>query len=152
MFFTYTSNISLTSLIIQALKIFIPISNCIVYRSDIVAFIDDSITEKLFHNKNLEFEIFLKFNNLSAGISQKFSNLSECKKYYSQAIKALEIGQRQNINPSFFEEFLINVVRKYRKEGFLKKFIFENTGDYNYLKPLNEAIDRILRENIALDK
>ena len=76
LFFTYTSNISLTSLIIQALKIFIPISNCIVYRSDIVAFIDDSITEKLFHNKNLEFEIFLKFNNLSAGISQKFSNLS----------------------------------------------------------------------------
>ena len=72
-----------------------------------MAFIDDSITEKLFHNKNLEFEIFLKFNNLSAGISQKFSNLSECKKYYSQAIKALEIGQRQNINPSFFEDCVL---------------------------------------------
>ena len=70
----------------------------------------------------------------------------------NEIIKIIIPDNLYSINPSFFEEFLINVVRKYRKEGFLKKFIFENTGDYNYLKPLNEAIDRILRANIALYK
>ncbi|TYP97983.1 hypothetical protein C7447_103150 [Tenacibaculum adriaticum] len=55
-----------------------------------------------------------------------------------------------SINPSFFEELLINVVTKLGKEGFLKKFKFKNEGTYKYEKPLNDAIDRILRENNAL--
>jgi len=55
-----------------------------------------------------------------------------------------------SINPSFFEELLINVVTKLGKEGFFKKYEFINEGDYEYRKPLNDAIDRILRENNAL--
>jgi hypothetical protein len=55
-----------------------------------------------------------------------------------------------SINPSFFEELFINVVRKLGKDGFLKKFHFSNLGDYNYEKPLSEAIDRILRKKTAL--
>lgn len=55
-----------------------------------------------------------------------------------------------SINPSFFEELFINVVKKLGKDEFLKKFHFSNLGDYNYEKPLNEAIDRILRKKTAL--
>lgn len=55
------------------------------------------------------------------------------------------------INPSFFEEFFTNVVNKLGREGFLKKFKFENHSDYNYEKSLNEAIDRLLRRKTALD-
>ena len=55
-----------------------------------------------------------------------------------------------SINPSFFEELLINVVSKLGKEKFLEKFLFKNDGTYKYEKPLNDAIDRILRENNAL--
>ena len=55
-----------------------------------------------------------------------------------------------SINPSFFEELFINVVRKLGKDDFLKKFHFSNLGDYNYEKPLHEAIDRILRKKTAL--
>lgn len=55
-----------------------------------------------------------------------------------------------SINPSFFEELFINVVKRLGKEKFLKKFHFLNNGDYNYEKPLNEAIDRILRKRTAL--
>ena len=54
-----------------------------------------------------------------------------------------------SINPSFFEEFLINVVSK---EKFLEKFEFFSEGDYEYVKPLNQAIDRILKNKTALDK
>ena len=55
-----------------------------------------------------------------------------------------------SINPSFFEELLINVVTKLGKEQFLEKYEFKNQGDYNYERPLNDAIDRILRQTNAL--
>ena len=56
-----------------------------------------------------------------------------------------------SINPSFFEELFVNVVTKLGKEKFLEKFAFESQGDYQYEKPLTEAIDRILRTKTALD-
>ncbi len=56
-----------------------------------------------------------------------------------------------SINPSFFEELFVNVVTKLGKEKFLEKFKFTSQGKYNYNKPLNEAISRILRTNTALD-
>ena len=56
-----------------------------------------------------------------------------------------------SINPSFFEELFVNVVKKYREDKFYQKFNFINKGDYPFEKPLKEAIKRILRENTALD-
>jgi len=56
-----------------------------------------------------------------------------------------------SINPSFFEELFVNVVKKLGKEYFIEKFKFNSLGDYNYEKPLDEAIDRILRSKTALD-
>jgi len=56
-----------------------------------------------------------------------------------------------SINPSFFEELFVNVVSKLGEKDFYNKFKFENTGDYNYEKPLKEAVERILREKTALD-
>ena len=55
-----------------------------------------------------------------------------------------------SINPSFFEELFFNVVNKLGKLDFLKKFTFTNLGEYNYIKPLNEAIERILRTKTAI--
>jgi len=56
-----------------------------------------------------------------------------------------------SINPSFFEELFVNVVTLLGKELFYQKFKFEALGGYNYSKPLEEAIDRILRHHTALD-
>ena len=56
-----------------------------------------------------------------------------------------------SINPSFFEELFVDIVQKLGKSKFFEKFKFVNLGRYQYQKPLNEAIDRILRENTALD-
>ena len=55
-----------------------------------------------------------------------------------------------SINPSFFEELFLNVVLKFGRERFLKKFHFKSEGDYNFQRSLNEAIDRILRNKTAL--
>jgi len=55
-----------------------------------------------------------------------------------------------SINPSFFEELFVNVVTKLGKDKFLVKFVFLYQG-YNFEDKLIEAIDRILRDNTALD-
>lgn len=55
-----------------------------------------------------------------------------------------------SINPSFFEELFINVILKLGKEKFLEKFQFKVLGDYNYQRPLSEAITRILRKKTAI--
>lgn len=56
-----------------------------------------------------------------------------------------------SINPSFLEEFLVNVVSKLGKERFMQKFKFESQGEYEIEEPLNQAIDRILKNKTALD-
>jgi hypothetical protein len=55
-----------------------------------------------------------------------------------------------SVNPSFLEEFLVNVVLKYGKDNFNKKFNFISEGSYNISKDLAEAIDRIIRTDNAL--
>ena len=56
-----------------------------------------------------------------------------------------------SLNPSFLEEFLVNVVRKLGKEKFWSKFEFVSEGRYQYESPVNQAIDRILVNTTALD-
>lgn len=55
-----------------------------------------------------------------------------------------------SINPSFLEEFLVNVVIKLGKSKFLDKFSFDCKGRYKIERHLEEAIDRILRDKNAL--
>jgi hypothetical protein len=56
----------------------------------------------------------------------------------------------RSINPSFLEEFLVNVVSTLGKKGFFEKFQLENKGRYKVEDDLNDAIDKILREENAL--
>jgi hypothetical protein len=72
-------------------------------------------------------------------IEDKFSN-----------VKIIIPTNIYSINPSFFEELFFNVVNKLGKELFLSKFEFSNLGEYNFEKPLNEAIERILRTQTAI--
>jgi hypothetical protein len=55
-----------------------------------------------------------------------------------------------SINPSFFEEFFSTSIERLGKERFLSKFKFKSLGSYNYEKPLNEAIERVLRIRTAI--
>lgn len=55
-----------------------------------------------------------------------------------------------SIIPSFFEELFLHSVLKLGRDKFLNKFKFKSEGSYKYEKPLNEAIDRILRKSTAI--
>jgi len=46
----------------------------------------------------------LEINHLAIGLSLRFTGISNCKKHYLQAVKSLEIGQKQNISIFSFED------------------------------------------------
>lgn len=81
---------------------------------------------------------------------RKHSHIDELEKKFDK-ITIIIPDQIYSINPSFFEEFLVNVVKRLGKEQFLAKFEFKSLGDYEYELPLNQAIDRILKNQTAID-
>lgn len=83
-------------------------------------------------------------------IVREQSRLDELEKQY-EYINIVIPENIYSINPSFFEELFVNVVKKLGKEGFLAKFKFDYQG-YNFEEKLVEAIERILRDNTALDR
>lgn len=77
------------------------------------------------------------------------SRLDEIDGQYN-TVKIIIPKDIRSINPSFFEEMFVNVVKRHGRDEFLRRYHFESLGDYNYEKPLAEAIERILRTNTAI--
>lgn len=77
------------------------------------------------------------------------SNINNIADRYDKVILIIP-DDIMSINPSFFEELLRDVVTKYGKDGFLAKFEVKCSGDYNYQRPLSEAIQRILKDESAI--
>jgi len=82
---------------------------------------------------------------------RKKSNIDEIANK-NEKVKIIIPDNIFSINPSFLEEFLVNVVQKYGKEEFFKKFSFVSKGDYDVTSSLTEAIDRILNNESSLVK
>ena len=80
---------------------------------------------------------------------RKKSKIDSVIDEYEQIIIVIPEDIR-SINPSFLEEFLLNVVTKLGEEGFYKKFKIINNGRYQVNEDLKEAIERILRVENAL--
>lgn len=90
------------------------------------------------------------FTGRDRGIDvRKRSQIDTIETNYDQIIVSIpdNIG---SINPSFLEEFLFNVVVKLKAEAFFEKFKFTNNGRYKIDNDLQEAVERILREETAL--
>lgn len=77
------------------------------------------------------------------------SNLDEIEAKYDEVIIIIP-KDIYSIIPSFFEELFLNVILKLGRVKFFEKFKIESLGEYKYEKPLNEAIDRILRNKTAI--
>lgn len=77
------------------------------------------------------------------------SKIDELEPNYEKIVITIpsDIG---SINPSFLEEFFVNVVSKLKEESFFQKFEFINEGRYKIKGDLEEAVERILREENAL--
>ena len=56
------------------------------------------------------------------------------------------------LNPSFLEEFLFNIVKKYGPEGYKAKIRFWSEKGYKFAAKEEEGVRRILRRMSGLDK
>lgn len=90
------------------------------------------------------------FTGRAKGGHVRNQSLIDQKEQDFDEIKIIIPSDIYSINPSFLEEFLVNVVSKLGAFAFYKKFVFENYGDYKIEKDLEEAIERILRTENAL--
>lgn len=77
------------------------------------------------------------------------SNIDDVEKKHDK-ITIIIPEEISSINPSFLEEFLEKVTLKLGEKLFYEKFNFVNNGKYKVVKDLEEAVERILREENAL--
>ncbi|WFR55855.1 helix-turn-helix domain-containing protein [Anaerocolumna sp. AGMB13025] len=98
------------SIVFRTLKSYIPVEQRIIYHSAIVAFVDEILYAALFDSQSSTFHKFLEENNLYAGISQKFSALTEAKKQYQYALDALLIDQKRNSHCSSFDDCTLYII------------------------------------------
>src|SRR5882672_72066 len=75
---------------------------------------------------------------------RKQSKIDELEPNYEK-ISIVVPNDIGSINPSFLEEFFVNVVSKLKEKKFFQKFQFVNEGRYKIKGDLEEAVERILR-------
>lgn len=102
---------SIKSPVFQALKRYIPLEQIIIYESGIVAFFDQALYDVLFDKHGGTFLRFLEENDLYAGVSQRYSALTDSKKQYKNAVTALEIGMTRKLCCSFFDDSTLYILR-----------------------------------------
>lgn len=90
------------------------------------------------------------FTGRDRGISVREASKIDIIEPNCEQIQIIVPSDIRSINPSFLEEFLINIVLKLGKDKFNQKIKFIQNGRYNVNNDLEEAIDRILREENAL--
>lgn len=93
------------------------------------------------------------FTGRERGISvRKNSNIDTLSNEFEH-IEIIIPTDIMSVNPSFLEEFLTNVVKALGKDKFYSKFKFiSESKRYNIALDLEEAVDRILRNENALSK
>lgn len=90
------------------------------------------------------------FTGRDRGISVRTDSRIDQLEAESEKVQIIIPEDIGSINPSFLEEFLYNVVIKLQAEAFFRKFEFINNGRYKITNDLQEAVERILREETAL--
>lgn len=88
------SSQSRQELIISDLQRMVPGSLYVVYENTIVLLINGCGQGENHRFESEDLETYLKHNGLIAGISNNFQNIQEIRKFYEQALKAADLGQR----------------------------------------------------------
>lgn len=106
--------------------------------------------------KNQEYErliSFLKANNLTAGISNFFYNLKDARKFYQQALKSVELGQKLGVQTPihhYSDNYLFHIfemcekqenVRFFIHPGMLKLYEYDQQHGTDFLNTLHEYMD-----------
>ena len=69
----------------------------------------------------------------------------------SDVVKVVVPDDIRAFNPSFIEEFLFNVVKKYGPTGYKEKVIFYSPGGFKFEAKVEEGVSRIMRRMSGLD-
>ncbi|MBS4538064.1 helix-turn-helix domain-containing protein [Clostridium sp. D2Q-11] len=86
----------------NSLENLFPNSKSLFYKDNIILISESNKNNEISKSKIDKFILFAKKENLISGISESFDNILDFKKYYIQALNALNIGKKLSLNDSIF--------------------------------------------------
>jgi len=98
------------SSLVNALKLFIPIEDCLVYEANIVVFLTPDIFSSIYVDHSMKFQDFLTHNQLMCVISLGFSDITNCRYYYLMAKSALQAAHKFDLRLSSFQDMTYHII------------------------------------------
>ncbi len=142
---------NLDTLIPSVLKVlwqWIPISQCMVYKSNLLVLLTAPLFDKLTKDAKYEFENFLKDNALTAGVSMPAVNFSQAQHPYKQADKALKMARNQNKPLLVFEDCALHIISDLIRDHYELTDLCHPA--VLYLLEQEDASERILLNTLTL--
>ena len=89
-------------MIVTDIQSMIPESLYVIYQNTIIFLINGCNKEDNHRFVNPKVEDYLQNNGLIAGLSNRFSNIQEIRKYYEQSLKSAQLGQKMKNAPGLY--------------------------------------------------
>ncbi len=89
-------------MIIADIQSMIPGSLYVIYQNSVIFLINGSDNPNDHSFNNPKVENYLKNNNLIAGLSNRFQNIQEIRKYYEQSLKSAQLGLKMKNAPGLY--------------------------------------------------
>ncbi|MGL5436153.1 MAG: NTP transferase domain-containing protein [Lachnospiraceae bacterium] len=98
------------SSLVNALKLFIPTENCLVYEANIVVFLTADIYTTIYVDNSIKFQEFLTHNQLTCVTSLGFSDITNCRYYYLMARNALQAAHKFEMRLGSFQDMTYHIM------------------------------------------
>lgn len=150
---SYRNATSKLDVIVEQLHQILPGSIYAVYENTIAMLISRSRKEGIKDYENQQLLNFLTSNNLTAGMSNFFGDLKDAKRFYNQAIKSTELGQKLSMKGPihyYSDYYLYHIfemcesqeqIRFFIHPGMLKLLQYDQAHGTDFLNTLHEFLE-----------
>ena len=96
-------------LIVSDIRSMLPGSLYVIYQNSVVFLINGCDPQDNHSFSNSKLEIYLKNNGLIAGLSNRFQNIQEIRKYFDQSLKSAQLGMKMKNAPGLYRYEVMSI-------------------------------------------
>lgn len=139
--------------ILEQLHQILPSSIYSIYENTIAILISRNCKDGIKEQEYNRLISFLTANNLTAGMSNYFYNLKDARRFYQQALKSVEIGQKLGVDSPihyYSDNYLYHIfemceahenIRFFIHPGMMKLLEYDNNHGTDFLNTLHEYLE-----------
>lgn len=146
--------------IVHSLKIYLPISHCLMYDGDIAVYLTPGLYIRLYEEDHDDFEKFLKANGLSAVISPAFTDILKSRQPYLSAKQLQKTAHKFGLTLVSFRQAQLYMIADLLEENYriadfchpavLKLMAFDAENHTELLRTLRCYLDHKADPDAAL--